>query len=72
MRADLVALLVTVEESTTAGGLGGAVAEIVVRHHPTRVRILGPIVVTTSGGRAGHPGVTAVSSGISTILAASG
>jgi len=33
--------LVTAEEATTAGGLGGAVAETVVQHHPTRVRILG-------------------------------
>jgi transketolase len=33
--------IVTAEESTTAGGLGGAVAETVVAHHPTRVRILG-------------------------------
>ncbi|GAA0323122.1 transketolase family protein [Kineococcus aurantiacus] len=33
--------IVTAEESTTAGGLGGAVAETVVQHHPTRVTILG-------------------------------
>ncbi|MEQ4209066.1 transketolase C-terminal domain-containing protein [Actinopolymorpha sp. B9G3] len=33
--------IVTVEESSTAGGLGGAVAETVVAHHPTRVTILG-------------------------------
>jgi transketolase len=33
--------IVTAEEATTAGGLGGAVAETVVRHHPTRVTILG-------------------------------
>jgi transketolase len=33
--------IVTAEEATTAGGLGGAVAETVVQHHPTRVRILG-------------------------------
>jgi transketolase len=33
--------IVTVEESTIAGGLGGAVAETVVRHHPARVTILG-------------------------------
>jgi len=33
--------IVTAEEATTAGSLGGAVAETVVQHHPTRVRILG-------------------------------
>jgi transketolase len=33
--------IVTAEEATTAGGLGGAVAETVVQHHPTRVSILG-------------------------------
>jgi transketolase len=33
--------LVTAEEATTAGGLGGAVAETVVGNHPTRVTILG-------------------------------
>jgi transketolase len=33
--------IVTAEESTKAGGLGGAVAETVVAEHPTRVTILG-------------------------------
>jgi transketolase len=33
--------IVTAEEATTAGSLGGAVAETVVAHHPTRVTILG-------------------------------
>jgi transketolase len=33
--------IVTAEEATKAGGLGGAVAETVVEHHPTRVTILG-------------------------------
>jgi transketolase len=33
--------IVTAEESTTAGGLGGAVAETVAQHHPVRMRILG-------------------------------
>jgi transketolase len=33
--------IVTAEESTKAGGLGGAVAETVVAQHPTRVTILG-------------------------------
>jgi transketolase len=34
-------LLVTVEEHTVLGGLGGAVAEAVAELHPARVRILG-------------------------------
>jgi transketolase len=33
--------IVTAEEATTAGGLGGAVAETVVQSHPTRMAILG-------------------------------
>lgn len=33
--------IVTIEEHTTYGGLGGAVAEVVVEGHPTRMRILG-------------------------------
>lgn len=33
--------LVTVEEALTSGGLGGAVAETVVRHHPVPVRFVG-------------------------------
>jgi transketolase len=33
--------IVTAEEATTAGGLGGAIAETVVQRHPTRVTILG-------------------------------
>jgi transketolase len=33
--------IVTAEEATKAGGLGGAVAETVVENHPTRVTILG-------------------------------
>jgi transketolase len=33
--------IVTAEEGTIAGGLGGAVAETVVQHHPARVTILG-------------------------------
>lgn len=31
----------TAEEATTAGGLGGAVAETVVQRHPAKMRILG-------------------------------
>ena len=33
--------IVTIEEHTVYGGLGGAVAECVVRTHPTRMRMLG-------------------------------
>ncbi len=33
--------IVTIEEHTVAGGLGGAVAEVVVEAHPVRMRILG-------------------------------
>ena len=33
--------IVTVEEALTAGGLGGAVAEVLAVHHPTPMRILG-------------------------------
>ena len=33
--------IVTAEEATVAGGLGGAVAEVVVQNHPTKVKILG-------------------------------
>lgn len=33
--------IVTAEEATTAGALGGAVAETVAQHHPVRMRILG-------------------------------
>ncbi len=33
--------IVTVEEHTVRGGLGGAVAEVVVTHHPVPMRILG-------------------------------
>jgi transketolase len=33
--------IVTIEEHTVVGGLGGAVAEVVVESHPVRMRILG-------------------------------
>lgn len=33
--------IVTAEEGLAAGGLGGAVAEVLALHHPTRMRILG-------------------------------
>ncbi|MDP4505365.1 transketolase family protein [Nonomuraea turcica] len=50
--AQQTAGIVTVEESTTAGGLGGAVAETVVRHHPTRVTILGVPEFAPTGSAA--------------------
>ena len=33
--------IVTAEEASTVGGLGGAVAETLAQHHPARMRILG-------------------------------
>ncbi len=33
--------IVTVEEAVVSGGLGAAVAEVVVRHHPVAMRLLG-------------------------------
>lgn len=33
--------IVTAEEASIYGGLGGAVAEVVVQHHPAKVTILG-------------------------------
>jgi transketolase len=33
--------IVTIEEHTVYGGLGGAVAEVVVESHPVRMRMLG-------------------------------
>ena len=33
--------IVTIEEHTVVGGLGGAVAEVVVESHPVRMRMLG-------------------------------
>ena len=45
--------IVTVEEHTVYGGLGGAVAEVVVETHPTRMRILGiPGVFAPTGSPA--------------------
>jgi len=45
--------IVTVEEHTTYGGLGGAVAEIVVTTHPVPMRILGfPGVFAPTGSAA--------------------
>jgi len=45
--------IVTVEEHTTYGGLGGAVAEVVVTTHPVPMRILGfPGVFAPTGSAA--------------------
>jgi transketolase len=44
--------IVTAEEATTAGGLGGAVAETVTAHHPTRVTILGVPEFAPTGSAA--------------------
>jgi transketolase len=42
--------IITVEEALQAGGLGGAVAEIVAVHHPCRMRMLGlPDVFAPTG-----------------------
>jgi transketolase len=45
--------IVTVEEHTVHGGLGSAVAEVVVESHPTRMRLLGvPGVFAPTGSAA--------------------
>jgi transketolase len=44
--------IVTAEEASTSGGLGGAVAETVVQHHPTRVTILGVPEFAPTGSAA--------------------
>ncbi|HBH97343.1 MAG TPA: transketolase [Candidatus Omnitrophica bacterium] len=44
--------IVTVEEHTVLGGLGGAVAEVVVRHHPVPMRFVG---VLDRFGTSGDP-----------------
>jgi transketolase len=42
--------IVTVEENNVLGGLGGAVAEVIVTEHPCRMKILGiPDIYTSSG-----------------------
>jgi len=55
--------IVTIEEHTTYGGLGGAVAEVVVTHHPVPMRILGvPGVFAPTGSATwllDHFGLTA-------------
>ncbi len=44
--------IVTVEEAVVRGGLGGAVAEVVVQEQPTRMRILGFPGFCPTGGPA--------------------
>jgi transketolase len=44
--------IVTIEDHSTRGGLGGAVAEVVVQTHPTPMRILGIPGVFAPVGRA--------------------
>src|SRR3954454_23298168 len=55
--------IVTAEEHTVYGGLGGAVAEVVVQHHPVPMRILGVPGVFAPTGSAEwlleHFGLTA-------------
>ena len=55
--------LVTAEEGLTAGGLGGAVAELLALHHPARMRMLGVPGVFAPTGSAEflleHFGLTA-------------
>lgn len=43
-------VIVTVEESVPRGGLGGAVAECVVRTHPVTVRMIGADTFAPTGG----------------------
>lgn len=44
--------MVTVEEHQVAGGLGGAVAELLAKHHPTRMAFVG---VQNQFGQTGSP-----------------
>ncbi len=44
--------IVTAEEATTAGGLGGAVAETLVQNHPARMKILGVPEFAPTGSAA--------------------
>lgn len=41
LEAAMAGPIVTIEEHTVVGGLGGAVAEVVVESHPVRMRMLG-------------------------------
>jgi transketolase len=45
--------IVTCEEHSVHGGLGSAIAEVIVRHHPTRMRILGVPGIFAPTGSAG-------------------
>ncbi len=68
----------TVEEHTVHGGLGSAVAEVVVDAHPVRMRILGVPGVFAPTGSAefllDHFGLTAAGIGdaVRALLAANG
>ena len=44
--------IVTAEEAVTEGGLGSAVAEFIVEHHPVRMRILGVTSFAPTGDTA--------------------
>ena len=46
--------IVTAEEHTVLGGLGGAVAEVIVQHHPVPMRFVG---VHDQFGTSGDPAV---------------
>lgn len=56
-------LIITVEEHSVYGGLGAAVAEVVVQHHPVPVRILGipdePAIAGKTAEVFEHYGITA-------------
>lgn len=53
VEAATIGPIVTIEEHSTIGGLGGAVAETVVELHPTRMRLLGfPGVFAPTGSPA--------------------
>jgi transketolase len=44
--------IVTAEEATVSGALGGAVAETVVQNHPTKIKILGVPEFAPTGSAA--------------------
>jgi transketolase len=50
--ASIVRGIVTVEEHQVTGGLGGAVAEVLAKHHPTPMRFVG---VQDDFGQSGEP-----------------
>jgi transketolase len=50
--AVLTGAIVTVEEHQVTGGLGGAVAEVLAKHHPTPMRFVG---VQDDFGQSGEP-----------------